>query len=148
MFFLVVLSLHYKEKQLIIKTKKMEAQEKYLDNLIFNLKIWNKDVKSHRNQLNKFQEKLQEVSERNNGLEVKQGVEQFQNRIIIENEVIDTLSHKLKAKKKELLNADLNSEVDGSLKKSLGPIREEVKVFTKLNQELQHEISDFFMEWL
>jgi len=126
----------------------MEAQEKYLDNLIFNLKIWNKDVKSHRSQLSKFEEKLQEVSERNNGLEVKQGVEQFQNRIIVENEVIDTLSHKLKAKKKELLNADKTQDIDGSLKKSLSPIREEVKTFTKLNQELQHEISDFFMEWL
>lgn len=126
----------------------MEAQEKYLDNLIFNLKIWNKDVKSHRSQLNKFEEKLQEVSERNNAVEVKQGVEQFQNRIIVENEVIDVLSHKLKEKKKELLSADKTKDIDGSLKKSLSPIRDEVKVFTKLNQEFQHEISDFFMEWL
>lgn len=148
MFLFFIGTLHY---QLIInrlKQIKMTLQETYLNDLVFNIKHWNKEVKSHRKEIEKFEKKLAEVSQRNNAVEVKQGIEQFQNRLIVEKEVIDTLSHNLRAKKKELLNADKTKEIDGSLKKSLSPIRDKVKTFTKLNKELQHEISDFFLEWL
>lgn len=126
----------------------MDIKETYLDDLAFNVKGWNKEVKSHKKQLKKFEKKLGEVSQRNNALEVKQGLESFQNRIIVEREVMDNLSHKLKQKRNEILNADKSLELDGTIKRSLSPLRDEMKVFTKLNSELQHEMTDFFLEWL
>ena len=44
----------------------MDIKETYLDDLAFNLKVCNKDVKSQKKQLKKFDKKLREVSQRNN----------------------------------------------------------------------------------
>lgn len=126
----------------------MDAKEQYLHDLMFHVNVWNKEVLSHKAHIEKFQHKLEEVAQRNNAAEVKQGIEHFQNRLIRENEVIDTLSHKLNVKMDDLVNADRTQEIDGSLKRSLSPIREEMKVFNKLNQEMKEEILDFFDKWL
>ena len=67
----------------------MDAKEQYLHDLMFHVNVWNKEVLSHKAHIEKFQHKLEEVAQRNNAAEVKQGIEHFQNRLIRENEVID-----------------------------------------------------------
>ena len=126
----------------------MESKVRYLSDLKFNLKIWKKDLRSHKKQLKKFEDKLEEVSSRNFEIEAKSGIESFQNRIIREKEVIDDLVHRINVKMDEVKNADKSLDIDGTLKKRQMPMRDDMTVYTKLHYELKESMMDFFLKWL
>ncbi len=126
----------------------MEVKKAYLSDLMFNLNIWRRDLKSQKKQMKKFQRKLEQISSRNFEQEAKQGIEQFQNKIIIEKDVIDKLLHRINVKKDEIKNADTSLEIDGTLKKRQLPIQKEMKTYVKLHYELKEEMMDFFLKWL
>ena len=126
----------------------METKLRYLSDLLFNLKIWKKDLKAHKKQMKKFQKKIQEISSRHFEMEAKQGIESFQNRIIRENDVIDNLLHRINIKTDEINNADTSLEIDGTLKNKQKPLSEEMKVYVKLHYDLKEAMMDFFLKWL
>ena len=126
----------------------METKLRYLDDLMFNLKVWRRDLKSQKKQIRKFERKIEEISARNFEIEAKQGIESFQNRIIRENEVIDQLLHRINVKMDEVKNADKSLNIDGTLKNSQRPLSDEMKIFVKLHYELKEDMMDFFLRWL
>lgn len=126
----------------------METKLRYLDDLMFNLKVWRRDLKSQKKQIRKFERKIEEISARNFEMEAKQGIESFQNRIIRENEVIDQLLHRINVKMDEVKNADKSLNIDGTLKNRQRPLSDEMKIFVKLHYELKEDMMDFFLRWL
>jgi len=126
----------------------METKLRYLDDLMFNLKVWRRDLKSQKKQIRKFERKIEEISARNFEIEAKQGIESFQNRIIRENEVIDQLLHRINVKMDEVKNADKSLNIDGTLKNRQRPLSDEMKIFVKLHYELKEDMMDFFLRWL
>ena len=126
----------------------METKKRYLSDLMFNLKIWRRDLKGHKKQMKKFTKKLAEISARNVEKEAKKGIESFQNRIIREKEVIDEILHRINVKVDEVSNADKSLSIDGTLRKRQLPLRDEMKIFIKLHYELKEAMMDFFLKWL
>jgi len=126
----------------------MQTKVLYLSDLKFNLETWRRELKFHFNEMDTFQEKLEEIASREFSKEAMAPLESFENRIMIEKNVISKLSHRCKAKMKNVYRADLQEEIDGRLKNEQSSLRDDMKTYIKLHYELKEEMMDYFLEWL
>lgn len=126
----------------------MQTKVLYLSDLKFNLETWRRELKFHFNEMDTFQEKLEEIASREFSKEAMAPLESFENRIMIEQSVISKLAHKCKAKMKNIHRADLHEEIDGRLKTEQSTLRDDMKTYIKLHYELKEEMMDYFLEWL
>ncbi len=126
----------------------MQTKVLYLSDLKFNLETWRRELKFHFNEMDTFQEKLEEIASREFSKEAMAPLESFENRIMIEKNVISKLAHRCKAKMKNVYRADLQEEIDGRLKNEQSTLRDEMKTYIKLHYELKEEMMDYFLEWL
>jgi len=127
----------------------MEQKVNYLSDLEFNLDTWKRELKFHRDEMDTFQDKLDEVAVRKNldkGALVK--LESFQNKILRERKVISDLLHKIKQKRLNLKTADINEPVDGRLYREQIPLRDEMRTYIRLHYDLKEDMMDFFTRWL
>ncbi len=126
----------------------METKIVYLSDLKFNLKIWKKELRFHRDEMEKFEKKLEEIARRNLGTKAMAPLEGFQNRIIREKEVIGELLQRIR-KKRNILNAvNMTEEIDGRLRNEQTSLRDDMKTYIKLHYELKEELMDYFLKWL
>jgi hypothetical protein len=126
----------------------METKIVYLSDLKFNLKIWKKELRFHREEMGKFERKLEEVVRRNLGKKAMASLEGFQNRIIREREVIGELLQRIR-KKRNMINAvNMTEEIDGRLRNDQTSLRDDMKTYIKLHYELKEELMDYFLKWL
>ncbi len=127
----------------------MEQKINYLSDLEFNLDTWKRELKFHRDEMDTFQEKLEEVATRKNlDKEAMVALESFQNKILRERKVISDLLHKIKQKRLSIKTADLSEPVDGRLYREQIPLRDEMKTYIKLHYDLKEQMMDFFTKWL
>jgi len=126
----------------------MQTKVLYLSDLKFNLETWRRELKFHFNEMDTFQEKLEEIASREFSKEAMAPLESFENRIMIEKNVISKLAHKCKAKMKNVYRADLQEEIDGRLKNEQSTLRDDMKTYIKLHYELKEEMMDYLLEWL
>ncbi len=127
----------------------MEQKINYLSDLEFNLDTWKRELKFHRDEMDTFQEKLEEVAARKNlDKEALIALESFQNKILRERKVISDLLHKIKQKRLNIKTADLSEPVDGRLYREQIPLRDEMKTYIKLHYDLKEQMMDFFTKWL
>jgi predicted nucleic acid-binding Zn-ribbon protein len=127
----------------------MEQKINYLSDLEFNLDTWKRELKFHRDEMDTFQEKLEEVATRKNlDKEALVALESFQNKILRERKVISDLLHKIKQKRLSIKTADLSEPVDGRLYREQIPLRDEMKTYIKLHYDLKEQMMDFFTKWL
>jgi hypothetical protein len=126
----------------------MQTKVLYLSDLKFNLETWRRELKFHFNEMDTFQEKLEEIASREFSKEAMAPLESFENRIMIEKNVISKLAHRCKAKMKNVYRADLQEEIDGRLKNEQSTLRDDMKTYIKLHYELKEEMMDYFLEWL
>lgn len=68
---------------------------------------WLKRLDFYKEELVILQERLDEVTSKNNHLDFLKGVEQFQNQLFIQRNHIDELAHEIKQSEKQLL-AEVN----------------------------------------
>ena len=80
----------------------MQTKVSYLSDLRFNLETWKRELRFHFNEMDTFQEKLEEIAGREFSAEAMKGLEQFQNRIMIEKNEISKLMHRCKLKMNNL----------------------------------------------
>ena len=120
----------------------------YLSDLKFNLETWKRELRFHFNEMDAFEEKLEEIASREFDMEARLKIEQFQNRIEIERNEISKLMHRCKNKMKNLHAVDLNESVDGSLLRKQKPLKEDMRQYIKLHYDLKEEMMDFFSHWL
>ena len=76
----------------------METKIVYLSDLKFNLKVWKKELRFHRDEMERFEKKLEDVAKRNLGVKAMTPLEGYQNRIIREKEVIGRLLQRIRLK--------------------------------------------------
>lgn len=126
----------------------METKLVYLSDLEFNLKVWKEELRFHRNEMEKFEKKLENIASRNLGNEAMAPLEGFQNKIIREKEVIGRMLQRIRMKRKIIQTTDLGEEMDGRLRNQQTSMRDDMKTYIKLHYELKEDLMDYFLRWL
>ncbi len=126
----------------------MQTKVVYLSDLKFNLETWKRELRFHFNEMDTFQEKLEEIASREFGMKALTPLENYQNRIMIEKDVISKLMHRCKAKMRNIQLADYNENIDGRLQNEQSTLRDDMITYVKLHNELKEEMMNYFLEWL
>ncbi len=123
----------------------MITKLRYLSDLRFNVETWKRELRFHFNEMDTFQEKLEEIVQREQDPMVLIKLEVFQNRIMIEKDAISKLKHRCRNKLANLNNPDLNENVDGRLQNEQRTLKEDMRTYIKLHYELKEEMMDYFL---
>jgi hypothetical protein len=126
----------------------MQTKVSYLSDLKFNLETWRRELRFHFNEMDTFEEKLEEIAAREFDKRAMLQIEQFQNRIEIERNEISKLMHRCKNKLNNLHVVDLNESIDGRLVFEQKPLKDDMSQYIKLHYDLKEEMMNFFSEWL
>ena len=110
--------------------------------------VWKEELRFHRDEMNKFEKKLENIASRNLGNEAMAPLEGFQNKIIREKEVIGRMLQRIRMKRKIIQTADLGEEMDGRLRNQQTSMRDDMKTYIKLHYELKEDLMDYFLRWL
>lgn len=126
----------------------MESKVLYLSDLKFNLETWKRELRFHFTEMDTFQEKLEEIAAREQGIKALKPLEVFQNRIMIEKDAISKLMHRCKRKMKNIAFVDYNENIDGRLQNEQSTLRDDMKTYIKLHYDLKEEMMNYFLKWL
>ena len=126
----------------------MHTKLSYLSDLRFNLETWKRELRFHFNEMDTFQEKLEEIAGREFDKRAMKRIENFQNRIMIEKNEISKLMHRCKHKMRSLLITDYNENIDGRLINEQHNLKEDMRQYIKMHYELKEEMMQFFAQWL
>ena len=126
----------------------MESKVLYLSDLKFNLETWKRELRFHFNEMDTFQEKLEEIAERDYQHKSMKEIEVFQNRMMLEQAAISKLIHRCKAKMKNISKANYAEDIDGRLRNEQGTLRDDMRNYIKLHYDLKEEMMNYFLEWL
>ncbi|MBT8376271.1 MAG: hypothetical protein HKN99_01900 [Winogradskyella sp.] len=126
----------------------MESKVMYLSDLKFNIETWKRELRFHFNEMDTFQEKLEEIVQREHDPLGMKKLEVFQNRIMIEKDAISKLMHRCRNKMVSINNVDFNESIDGRLRNEQNPLREDMRTYIKLHYDLKEEMMDYFLEVL
>ena len=126
----------------------MQAKVSYLSDLKFNLETWRRELKFHFNEMDSFQEKLEEIVSREFNPKALKPLESFQNRIMIEKNVISKLSHRCKNKMANINRVNYNEDIDGRLQYEQNTLRDDMKTYIRLHYELKEDMMNYFLMWL
>jgi hypothetical protein len=126
----------------------MEVKMVYLSDLKFNLKIWKRELRFHRDEMEKFEKQLEKIARRNLGYEAMVPLEGFQNKIIREKAVIGKLLQRIRGKMRIVDTVDLGEELDGRLRNQQTSLKDDMKTYVKLHYELKEALMDYYLRWL
>jgi hypothetical protein len=126
----------------------MQTQVRYLSDLKFNLETWRRELRFHFDEMDTFQEKLEEIAVREFGQDAQKSLENFQNRIMIEKAAIAKLKHRCKNKLRNIHLADLSEDVDGRLRNEQSTLKEDMRTYIKMHYDLKEEMMNYFAEYL
>ena len=126
----------------------MEIKLVYLSDLKFNLKVWKRELRFHRDELTKFEKKLEDIASRNLGNDAMAPLEGFQNKIIREKQVIGRMLQRIRRKRNILNSTDISEDLDGRLRTQQTTLRDDMKTYIKLHYELKESLMDYFLKWL
>lgn len=126
------------------------SNEKYLHELHTDHKMWVSELTLAVDQLNSFQNRLQEVNSANTATDIRAQVEHFQNQFIREKEVIDILIHDINAEERMLSeNAQSNNVATDHRKVAdNADLRDRMGMFNKIFSELKNEFTAFLAKTL
>lgn len=126
----------------------MTADKIHVSDLHFDHKLWLNELKFFEMQLNVFQERLEEIINRNNDNSILAEIEAFQNRIIRQKEVIDDIKHKIRLREQDLETHSNDESIDSD-----NPFyiehdneREEMVTFIKLYQDMRASFMKFLKD--
>ncbi len=126
----------------------MQTKVAYLSDLKFNLDTWKRELKFHKDEMETFQDKLEEIASREYNTRALKPLEIFQNRIMIEKDAIQKLIHRINNKMKKINNADFNESIDGTLQNEQHTLRDDMRTYIRLHYDLKEEMMDYFLKWL
>lgn len=126
----------------------MQAKLEYLSDLKFNLETWRRELRFHFEEMDTFQEKLEEIASREFGHDARKGLETYHNRIMIEKAAIAKLKHRCKAKMRDLNTAHYSEQLDGRLRVEQSPLRDDMRTYIKMHYDLKEDMMRFFLEYL
>lgn len=126
----------------------MQTKVSYLSDLKFNLETWKRELRFHFNEMDTFQEKLEEIAGREFGKKATVPLENFQNRIMIEKDVISKLKHRINDKMKKINTVDFEEDIDGRLSNEQHTLKDDMRTYIKMHYDLKEEMMQYFLEWL
>ncbi len=126
----------------------MHSKVMYLSDLKFNIETWKRELRFHFNEMDTFQEKLEEAVARIDDPIALKKLEVFQNRIMIEKDAISKLLHRCRNKMANINNVDFNENIDGRLQNEQHTLKEDMRTYIKLHYDLKEEMMDYFLEVL
>ena len=126
----------------------MHSKVRYLSDLKFNIETWKRELRFHFNEMDTFQEKLEEAVARIDDPIALKKLEVFQNRIMIEKDAISKLLHRCRNKMANINNVDFNENIDGRLQNEQHTLKEDMRTYIKLHYDLKEEMMDYFLEVL
>jgi RNA polymerase-binding transcription factor DksA len=126
----------------------MQTKVSYLSDLKFNLETWKRELRFHYNEMDTFQEKLEEIASREFTKKALVPLETFQNRITIEKNAISKLMHRCKHKLSNVDRVDYGENIDGRLQYEQSSLRDDMKHYIRMHYELKEEMMDYFLVWL
>lgn len=126
----------------------MITKANYLSDLKFNLDTWKRELQFHFNEMDTFEEKLEEIAGREFGKSATVPLENFQNRIMIEKDAISKLKHRIRNKMANINQADYNENIDGRLQNEQHTLKDDMRTYIKMHYDLKEEMMDYFREWL
>jgi len=126
----------------------MQTKVSYLSDLKFNLETWKRELRFHFNEMDTFEEKLEEIASREFGKKAMVPLENFQNRIMLEKSAISKLMHRCKKKMQRINSADYNEDIDGRLSNEQHPLKDDMRNYIRMHYELKEEMMQYFLEWL
>ncbi|SEQ43982.1 hypothetical protein SAMN05421824_1648 [Hyunsoonleella jejuensis] len=126
----------------------MITKANYLSDLRFNLETWKRELRFHFNEMETFEEKLEEIAGREFGKRATVPLENFQNRVMIEKNAISKLMHRCRNKMANINKADYNENIDGRLQNEQHTLKDDMRTYIKLHYDLKEEMMDYFREWL
>ena len=126
----------------------MQTKVRYLSDLKFNLETWRRELRFHFDEMDTFQEKLEEIASREFGPEAMKPLENFQNRIMIEKAAIAKLKHRCKDRLRNIHMVDYNENIDGRLREEQSTLKEDMRTYIKMHYDLKEEMMNYFTEYL
>ena len=126
----------------------MQSKIMYLSDLKFNIDTWRRELRFHLNEMDTFQERLEEIVQREKDPLALIKLEVFQNRIMIEKNAISKLLHRCRNKMANINNANFNENIDGRLQNEQHTLKEDMRTYIKLHYDLKEEMMDYFLEVL
>ncbi|KGL63481.1 hypothetical protein [Polaribacter sp. Hel1_85] len=126
----------------------MQTKVSHLSDLKFNLETWRRELRFHFDEMDTFQDKLEEIAAREYDKNASMKIEQFQNRILIEKDVISKLKHRCKNKMNILNNLYANEANELKYQTAQNPLMDDMRTYIKMHYELKEEMMTFFLNWL
>lgn len=126
----------------------MQTKVSYLSDLKFNLETWKRELRFHFNEMDTFQEKLEEIASREFVKKATIPLENFQNRIMIEKDVISKLKHRINDKMKRINTVDFEEDIDGRLSNEQHTLKDDMRTYIRMHYDLKEEMMQYFLEWL
>ena len=126
----------------------MQTKVLYLSDLRFNLETWKRELRFHFNEMDTFQEKLEEIASREFGKKALIPLESFQNRIQLEKNAISKLMHRCKQKQTNIINANFTESIDGRLQYEQSTLRDDMKNYIRMHYDFKEEMMNYFLVWL
>jgi hypothetical protein len=112
----------------------MQEKVANLSDLKFNLETWRRELRFHYDEMDTFQDKLEETVGKGLGQGADKSLDNFQNRIMIEKAAISKLKHRCRSQMR-------NEGSDESL-------TSDMRTYIKMHYDLKEEMMDFFAEYL
>ncbi|WP_298879846.1 hypothetical protein [uncultured Polaribacter sp.] len=126
----------------------MQTKVSHLSDLKFNLETWRRELRFHFDEMDTFEEKLEEIAAREYNKSASISIEQFQNRILIEKDAISKLKHRCKNKMINLNKVNYEDELDMKYQSEHRPLMEDMRTYIKMHYDLKEEMMTFFLNWL
>ena len=128
----------------------VEAKHVYLKDLHFEHRLWLNQLKFFKEEVGIFEHRLDELVVKNTNKEMLAKLEQFQNQFIREKEVVDELSHKIRAKENELAKfaEEHPIAIDHVHFKDHKGLRDEMKRFNELFAVLKEDFFKYLAIWM
>ncbi|WP_412985066.1 hypothetical protein [Pontimicrobium sp. IMCC45349] len=126
----------------------MQTKVSYLSDLKFNLDTWKRELRFHFNEMDTFEEKLEEIASREFSNNALIPLEHFQNKIMIEKDAISKLMHRCRNKMANINKADLSEQIDGRLHNEQHTLKDDMRTYIKMHYDLKEEMMDYFLKWL
>lgn len=124
--------------------------KKHIDELHFEHRVWINGMNFYYDELKTFENRLEDLVQRNTKTEVTSQIEHFQNQFIRQKEVAEEIISKCKDHDKFLANQakDHPIAIDHVLFADHTKLRDEVETYEKIYRELKTEFMNFLRKWM
>ncbi|MBR9920963.1 MAG: hypothetical protein GYB31_08995 [Bacteroidetes bacterium] len=122
----------------------------YIGDLHFDHTVWTKELDFYSDEINIFENRLEEISQRWTNNDVLAHLERFQNQYIRQKEVIDTLKHDIKIQEQGIANfaKDHPVAIDHVHFHDHDGMRDRMETFRKIYMELKVDFYAFVRKYM